>query len=192
MFSILVTYTMHKRPVILNTETKANSTLFSIEEVSLRFANGQERIFERIRSNRLGTGAVMVIPITHDQQVILVKEYAAGTDRYELCLPKGLIECNEPAKQAANRELQEEIGFAANKLTYLTTLSAAPNYFSAELEVFVATDLFQSTLPGDEPEVMEQIKWPLSAIPELVNREDVTEAKTIAALFLYKSFLETS
>ena len=46
LFSIICNrHAMYKRPVILNTETKANSTLFSIEAVSLRFANGQERIF---------------------------------------------------------------------------------------------------------------------------------------------------
>ena len=147
--------------------------------------------FERIRSRRPGTGAVMIVPITDDQHVILAKEYAAGTDRYELCLPKGIVEHNESAEHAANREIQEEIGYAANNLTYLTTLSAAPSYFSTELDVFIATDLFPSTLPGDEPETIEQVKWPLNDIPALISRKDVTEARTIAALLLYKTVVET-
>jgi len=57
---------------------------------------------------------------------VLVEEYCAGSETYELSLPKGLIDPGEDALQAANRELQEEAGFAARSLEFITELSLSP------------------------------------------------------------------
>ncbi len=119
----------------------------------------------------------------------MVREYAAGTDTYELAFPKGIIDPNETSLEAANRELQEETGYAAKELHWLRTLSLAPGYFGARLEVIVAEGLYPSSLPGDEPEPPEVVEWPLSAAEELLERPDFTEARSIAALFLVKEWL---
>ena len=56
-----------------------------------------------------------------DDTVLLVNEYAAGLERFELGLPKGRLDQDETAEQGANRELKEEVGYGARELTSCTT-----------------------------------------------------------------------
>jgi ADP-ribose diphosphatase len=179
---------MREKPTCTKRTVVAKSRLFTVEEMHLQFSNGAHRVFERIKGH--GHGAVLIVPVTPAQSLLLVREYAAGTDRYELAFPKGMINQGESALEAANRELQEEVGFAAHNLNWLRTLTLAPGYFGARLEVVVATNLYSSQLPGDEPEPPEVVEWPISAAKELLERPDFTEARSIAALFLAKEWLE--
>ncbi|QIR13167.1 ADP compounds hydrolase NudE [Shewanella aestuarii] len=176
----------HSKPEILHTEVVAKSRLFQIEQVHLKFSNGVERQYERMKGG--SRGAVMVVPV-HKGQLLLAKEYAAGTDNYELGFPKGLIDPGEQAVDAANRELQEEIGFASKKLTHLKTLSLAPGYFSSKMEIFIAEDLFASKLEGDEPEPIEVIPWALSDWQALLDNADFSESRSVGALFLAQQYL---
>ncbi|MFU1923766.1 NUDIX domain-containing protein, partial [Klebsiella pneumoniae] len=66
---------------------------------------------------------------------------AVGTESYELGFSKGLIDPGETVDEAANRELKEEVGYGANKLTFLKKLSMAPSYFSSKMNIMVAEDL---------------------------------------------------
>jgi ADP-ribose diphosphatase len=113
-----------------------------------------------------------------------VREYAAGTERYELGFPKGLIDLGETADQAANRELKEEIGFGAKTLTPLKQVVLAPSYFSSQMTLFVAQELYSEKLEGDEPEPLEVVRWPLAQAEELVTHMDFSEARSITALLL--------
>ena len=93
-------------PKILHKQIVAESDLFKIESVGLEFSNGNTRIFERFLGTR---NSVMVIPLLDKDTLLLVKEYAVGTERYEITFPKGIIDQNEDLHVAANRELKEEI-----------------------------------------------------------------------------------
>ena len=180
---------MPDKPQTLHTRVVARSRLFRVEAVGLRFANGVEVEYERLASSRSGAGAVLVVPLRDDGCVLLVREYAAGTDRYELGLPKGRVEPGEDPVDAANRELREEVGVAAGRLTVLRDLSLAPGYLSHRTRVVLAEDLVPDPLPGDEPEAMEVVAWPLERLGELLGQEDLTEARSIAALFLVRERL---
>jgi len=175
-----------KKPEILHTEVVAKSRLFQIEQVHLRFSNQVERHYERMKgSNR---GAVMVVPV-RDNKLLLAREYAAGTENYELGFPKGLVDPGELPIDAANRELQEEIGFGSAKLTLLKELSLAPGYFSSKMQIFLAEDLYESRLEGDEPEPIEVIPWPLEQWQELLELADFSESRSVSALFLAQKHL---
>jgi ADP-ribose diphosphatase len=178
---------MPKKPAILNQKIVANSRLFKVEALHLQFSNGTETHYERLVSS--SHGAVLVIAINHSGEALLIREYAAGTHRYELGLPKGRIEQGEDPLQAANRELREETGHGANKLERLMSLTLAPGYFDHATHVILAQELYSERLPGDEPEPIEVIKWPLNRLPELIARDDLTEARSIAALFLAQQHL---
>ncbi|KTC78142.1 ADP compounds hydrolase NudE [Legionella brunensis] len=177
---------MREKPVCSKRLVIAKSNLFTIEQMHLHFANGAQRVYERIRSH--GHGAVLIAAITADDSLLLVREYAAGTDSYELAFPKGIVNQGETALEAANRELREEAGFAAKKLHSLRRMTLAPGYFGAVLDLVAAYDLYPSPLPGDEPEPLEVIEWPLEATEELLLRPDFSEARSIAALFLVKQW----
>ncbi len=178
-----------KKPKIINAEIVAQSRFFKIEALDLCFSNGQQRRYERMKSS--GHGAVMVVPI-HQGELILVREYAAGTDSYELGFPKGLIDPGELAEVAANRELMEEAGFGAHQFTPLKSLQLAPAYFANAMQVFVAQDLYPQSLPGDEPEPMEVVHWPMEKAMELLSEPDFNEARSVCALLLALQWLKTA
>ena len=127
-----------------------------------------------------------------DDTVLLVREYAAGTHRYELGLPKGRIENGEPPLDAANREIMEEVGYAANRLELLRTVSLAPGYLGSRTHIVLARDLYEDSREGDEPEELEVVPWSLSRFDELLGHEEFTEARSIAALYLTRDFLHAT
>ncbi|MDH3514579.1 MAG: ADP compounds hydrolase NudE, partial [Gammaproteobacteria bacterium] len=124
-----------------------------------------------------------------ERTVLLIREYAAGVERYELALPKGLIEDGESMIEAANREIREEVGYGSRKLTHLKSVTLAPGYFSHATHLVLAEDLYPERLPGDEPETIEVVPWSLDRLTELCAREECTEARSIAALFLVREQL---
>ena len=174
-------------PVIHRSELVAKSRLFKIEQLDLEFSNGEQRVYERMKSS--GRGAVMIIPIVNEQEFLLVSEYCAGTHSYELGFPKGLIDPGESPEHAANRELKEEIGFGSKRLIKLKTLSIAPSYFNSFMHIFIALDLYPETLEGDEPEPLEVVSWQWDNIEELMSRDDFTEARSVSALYMAKEKL---
>ncbi len=179
---------MPRKPEILKVSSIARSRLFEVEALSLRFANGTECEFERLRSR--GRGAVMILAIDEHDQILLIREYAAGLERYLLTLPKGLIDPGEDVLTAANRELQEEAGFAANTLTEIRQLAAVPNYMSFTIDLVLAESLYPSRLKGDEPEPLELVRWPLARIDELAMHPEFCEGRAVAALYLARAALE--
>ncbi len=178
---------MNKLPKIKSSQLIAKTRIFSVEELAMEFSNGEQRIYERLKAG--SNGAVMVIPVLDDENFLLIKEYAAGVEAYELAFPKGLIEPNEVAEDAANRELQEEAGYAAKKLSQLKQISLAPGYLSHKMHLVLAQELYPSKLEGDEPEPIEVVPWKFSEIDELLKRKDFTEARSIAALYLLQMYL---
>lgn len=180
---------MADKPDILGTRTVAESRLFRIEAVELRFGNGVEVEFERMRgAGRIG--AVIVVPVLRDDTLVLIREYGVGLERYELGLPKGRVEPGEDMLAAANREIMEEIGFGAERLTPLRALSLAPGYLGHRTQIVLAEGLYPQTAPGDEPEPLEVVEHPLAAMDELVLREDFSEGRSIAALYLARDHLQ--
>jgi ADP-ribose diphosphatase len=180
----------HHKPQILSVRTAARSRLFHIESVQLEFANGCRREFERIAAGpRPGTALIVAMP--DPATVLLVREYAVGLDRFELTLPMGRIEPGESALAAANRELMEETGFAATHLRPLHTLTLAPGIFGYQADIIFATGLIPCALEGDEPEPLELVYWPISRLDQVVSTGEISEARTLAALFLVRSILRT-
>ena len=179
---------MRKKPQILGTETLARTRLFHVEQMDLRFSNGVEVRYERLRSG--SRGAVLVVPLLEADTGLLIREYAAGVDRYELALPKGRIEAEEGMLEAANRELMEEVGYGARDLRHLTSLTLAPGYIGHVTHVILARDLYERRAQGDEPEEIEVVPWRLDRLHELLHVAECSEARSIAALYLAREMLQ--
>lgn len=178
---------MPEKPKILQRRTLAKTGMFHIQQVDLEFSNGAQVQYERLVGSK--SGAVMIAPMLDDNTILLIREYAAGTHRYELALPKGKIENDEPLLEAANREIMEEIGYGAGKLQHIHSFTLAPGYLQHTTHVVLATELYPQRLDGDEPEEIEVVPWKLTQLDSLLKRDDFTEARSIAALFLVRELL---
>lgn len=178
---------MKEAPVIVSQEIAAQTDLFTVEKLHLHFSNGQERVYERIIGH--GLGSVMMIPRLDANTILLVQEYAAGLENYILGFPKGAIDPGETWRQAANRELMEEVGYMADNLTMLHSFSSMPAYFSSHMHVVIANQLAPKKLRGDEPEALEVVPWKLSQIDALLAHPQFIEARSIAALLLLQRHL---
>ncbi|MDJ0805668.1 MAG: ADP compounds hydrolase NudE [Gammaproteobacteria bacterium] len=175
------------QPKITSRKLLARTRIFRVEELDLEFANGEKRTYERLLGG--SRGSVLVVPMLDDNTVLLIREYSTGSGDYQLGLPKGRIEENEDPLQAADREIREEVGYGANELRLLRTVSIVPSYIQHQTHVILARDLFADRQPGDEPEPIEVVPWKLSNWDELLAQPDLTEARSIAALYMTRDFL---
>lgn len=178
---------MKRKPRVLSANIVFKTRIFRIEEVELEFSNGATARYERIKG--AAAGAVLVVPMLDATTVMLVREYAAGTERYELALPKGRIEKGEDVMDSANRELMEEIGYGAKRLRTLTALTLAPGYIGATTHIVLAQDLYPRRLPGDEPEEIELVRWNIHQLGALLKQDDFSEARSLAALYMVRDLL---
>ncbi len=176
----------HPLPVIHHRE-EHDLGPYRAEQLDLEFSNGERRRYERLKAR--GRGAVIICALRDDATVLLVREYSCGVHRYELGLPKGKIDAGETPLDAAQRELKEEAGFGARRLTLLRSLTLAPTYMDHATHLVVAEDLYPERLAGDEPEPLDVIAWPLAELHALMLREDVSEGRSLAGLFVVREWL---
>ncbi len=162
--------------------------MLRVEQIDLEFSNGERRTYHRMKPS--GLGAVIIVPMLDEETVLLAREYAAGLHHYEIGLPKGRLEHGESIIEAAEREMKEEIGYGARNLVELTRLSLAPGYMTHITHIVLARDLYPEKLDGDEPEELEVVPWPLADLRGLTARDDCTEGRTIAALYIARDYLQ--
>lgn len=175
------------KPEILDVRGIAESNLFNIEQVDLKFSNGQQRTFERLKPGK--RQAVIIAAMQDADTILLVKEYAVGTESYEIGLPKGLVDAGETLVQASNRELQEEIGMKADKIEYVMDVVLAPNYMSHSTCLMLAYHLTPSKLEGDEPEPLQVVPININKMDDLILSGKIKEARSIAGLYIIKNYL---
>ena len=122
-------------PEIISVRSIAESRLFRIEELDLMFSNGEQRTYERLAGGR--RSAVIVVALNDQDELLLIKEYAAGFHEIQMSLVKGAADSGESLEDAANRELQEEIGFGDKSIQHLKCLTIAPGHMGFTIEVLL-------------------------------------------------------
>ncbi len=158
---------------------------FSVKDVDLQLDSGRKVTYQILEKGDTS----LIVPITHGNQLIFVREYFVAIDGYQLSLPKGRIEKGHSEVETANKELQEEIGYKAGRIDLLGVLTMSPGYLAQKTHIFLARDLVESKLSGDELEELEVVRYPFDKFEDLIQRGKLTEARTIAALYLARKFL---
>ena len=171
---------------ITRDEIVYSSPYWKIHEVDLE-SNGRKVTDQCIEH----PNSALIVPITEEGNVVMVKEFCAALNRCELFLPKGAIDAGEDPETGAQRELQEEAGLKAGKLDFLGKLTVHPAHIGIETFAFLARDLSENRLnTGNEVEELEVIHHPFEKFEELIESGQLTEARAIAALFLTRKFLK--
>ena len=127
---------------------------------------------------------VCIIP-TLDDDVLFVKQYRSGAEKVLLELPAGLVDENENPLDAALRELQEEIKYSSAKITYLGCYYSSPGFTNELVHLYLAEDLFKSSLNEDEDEFIELSRYNIKQIKRLLTSNTITDMKTALGLMMY-------
>lgn len=175
------------KPSVISQQWTMHSRLFHVEELHLRFSNGAERIYERLNPGL--HRAVMIVAMPDPETVILVREYGAGIGDYYLSLPKGAIHPGEELFETANRELKEEAGYGARQFSFIREIYLSPSYMGNHISIVLATDLYEESLPGDEPEPLIVEMHNINQLHTLVAKAEFKEAYALAALYLVRDHL---
>lgn len=139
---------------------------------------------------RCGDG-VLVVPLTEDAQVLMALERSPAFDREVLVLVGGEVVPGETLEETANRELQEELGWRAERIQFLAELHLF-KYLTSRQFVFLARDLVPSKLEGDEKYPVGARKVPLDRFAELCTSGELHDAAAIAALCIAQNLLGKS
>ena len=130
-------------------------------------------------------GAAAILAIDNDDKVILVKQnrYPRGT---VLEIPAGTLEKGENPKKCAFRELQEETGYKARKMTSLIKYYPSVGYNTEIIHCFIASGLSKlGDLELDEDEIILVVKIPLKKLIKMILAGKILDSKTISAVLTY-------
>ena len=132
-------------------------------------------------------GAVSVVALTDDEQVVMVRQYRAAVDDMVLEIPAGKRDvADEPPELTARRELIEEVGLDPGSLTLLARFHNSIGFTDEESFVFLGTDLVEVTADrqGIEESYMEVVHVPLAATPAMIASGELTDGKSIIGVTL--------
>ncbi|GAB4505213.1 MAG: NUDIX hydrolase [Anaerolineales bacterium] len=172
---------------LLRSEVLMKGRAFTIRRDYLRTPDERETKFDIIEH----VGSVVILPLDENGHLLFVRQYrhAAGGDLLEL--PAGTLDDEQEAPEAcAAREIREETGFAAGKLTKLGEFYLAPGYSTEFMHVFLATDLRYDPLEADADEFLSVEVVPVAEAIQRAERGEVPDAKSLAALFLARPYLD--
>ena len=127
-------------------------------------------------------GSVVIIPITDDGKVLLIRQYRQAAERFLLEAAAGTRETGESPEVTAHRELQEEVGYKAGKLISIGGSWVAPGYSTEYSYMYIATELELAPLPSDDGEdiVVEEVDF--KDIQRLISSGELEDQMSIAAL----------
>ncbi len=135
-------------------------------------------------------GAVAVVPITEDNEIIMVKQYRKSVEEYLLEVPAGKLEIGEEPLECAGRELLEETGYRCEDIKYLFKIFTSPGFSNEVISIFLARNLIKDNPQPDEDEYIEIEKHSIDELTQMIDQEQIKDAKTITALLYIKSYLE--
>ena len=175
----------HKSWTLLHTRTIADYDFVRLREDSYRFEpTGAEAPFVVCDS----ADWVLVIALTADEQVVLVRQYRHGVREVVLEVPGGIVDKGETLEQAAMRELREETGFTAERVRVLGKMMPNPAINSAFCHVAVAEGCHRTDEPSPDPfEEFEVLVRPLAQVPEMIRSGQLRHALVIAAFGLMET-----
>lgn len=170
----------HLREIELSDEVIYDGRIVHLHLKAVRLPNGEQSKREIIQHH----GAVAMVPLLPDGQVILVRQYRTAAGRVLLEIPAGTLEPNEAPQEAAIRELREEIGYRPQTIKHLGGIYAAPGYTTEYIHLYLTTDLIHDPLKTDSDEFIETLHIPLGeAIQKIVDGE-IEDGKTVSGLLL--------
>lgn len=164
----------------LSGEQVFRGKLLDVRRDGVRLPDGVEATREYV----VHPGAVLIIPRLPGGKLLFERQHRYPIGRSILELPAGKIDPGEAIEATAIRELREETGYLAESWRHLGTIHPCVGYSTEKIEIFLADRLLRvSAQDLDVGEMLEILELSVDEAREAVRRGDITDGKTIAALF---------
>ena len=169
----------------LKSETVYEGKAFDVKREQILLPDDTTTWFDLV----VHPGAVTLIPIDSQERILFVRQYRHAVGKELLELPAGTLEIGEDPGDCASREVREETGMSAGKLTKVGEFYLVPGYSTEYMYIYLASDLQADPLPGDDDEFITVETYPLDEVPDLIREGKIQDAKSIAALSLAQTYL---
>jgi ADP-ribose pyrophosphatase len=131
---------------------------------------------------------IAVVALDNEQNILLVRQFRKTIEKELLEIPAGGIDPGEDAETAVKREMQEETGYLPQKLVKLGGFYSTPGYCTEYLHAYLATDLVPGKLVAEDTEGIELVRVPVAELPALLASGKLTDAKSIAGLYMFLDY----
>ncbi len=168
---------------ILGREVSYQGRAFDVQRVHFRLPDGKQKVYDLVDH----ADSISLLPLDEQGNLLFVEQYRVGADAAMLELPAGVLEPGEDAQAGAARELREETGMAAGRLTRLGGFYLAGGYCNEFMTIFLAQDLYPDPLPQDDGEFLTLVRLPWQQALAMAQRGELNDAKTLAALLLLQA-----
>lgn len=163
------------REKILSEEQAWRGRILDVRSLQVELPNGHQSGRDVVRH----PGAAAVVALTQAGKIVLVRQYRTALDRVTVEIPAGKLDPGEDPLECAKRELREETGFSAGRISYLTTIATTPGFCDELIHIFMATNLeFQGANPDDDEFVNVDL-LPVSELIDAVLDGKIEDAKTV-------------
>jgi ADP-ribose pyrophosphatase len=161
-------------------ERKSTRQLYQNPWISLRedvveLPDGRTTIYGVVTCGE----CVGILPFLDPNTVLLIKQYRYVAGRVTWEMPTGGMHAGESCQEAAQRELSEEIGYRAGKLTWLSTLHTSKSVVDETAHLFLGEDLYRGELPPDDTEFIEVRPFSFMQALQMVLRSEITDSMTV-------------
>lgn len=165
---------------ILDSERAYDGSFLHVDRVAIELPNGRQTVHEVIRH----PGAVAIIALDGEGDVLLVRQYRTALERVTLEIPAGKLQEGEDPLACAERELAEETGYKAGNMEYLAPIAVAAGYSDEVIHLYMATDLVPGDAHPDEDEFVVSEWVPLETLIDSVLDQRVEDSKTVIAALI--------
>lgn len=172
----------------ISSEVFVKGNMLNAKRDIVKLPNGAQSYREYVTH----PGAVLVIPVLPNGHLVMERQFRYPMQQAYWELPAGKIDPHEPILETGKRELLEETGYVAGQWEYVTELHPCIGYSNEVIHIFVARDLVYQGAKLDEDEHLEIVSIPLPLLMQAMQNGEITDGKTMVALFWADKWLTTS
>jgi ADP-ribose pyrophosphatase len=160
--------------------------IISMETHTVELPDGREATRDVV----VHPGASVIIPLSKQGELYMVKQYRKPIDSITLEIPAGKLDAGEDPRVCAERELKEETGLSADSLKHMISIHSTPGFTTEILHMYLATGLKKGELCADDDEFITSEKIPVDTLVNMVMSGEITDAKTIIGILLAEKIIK--
>lgn len=170
----------------ISSDTIASGGMLTVKRDLVRLPNGNTSHREYV----MHPGAVVVVPILPNGNIVLEKQFRYALQQVFIELPAGKIDANEEVLHTGQRELQEETGYTSGQWVKLGHQHPCIGYSDEVIHIYLARDVIAGAHKRDEDEALEVFDLSFADCLAMIKNGEITDGKTIVALFLAEKHLQ--